>query len=60
MKKKFKKELLMNKKGNESFMSSIKCWTCNNIFAKGDVKARDHCYVIAKFHTQRMFHTKRL
>ena len=51
MKKKFKKELSMNKKGNENFMSSTKCWTCNNIFVKGDVKARDHCYVIAKFHT---------
>ena len=28
----------MNKKGNENFMSSTKCWTCNNIFVKGDVE----------------------
>ena len=49
MKKRFNKELVMTKEDDENFESSVKCWICDNSFAEGDVKVRDHCRVTGKY-----------
>ena len=36
----------MNKDDNENIEVPSKCWICDNSFAEGDVKVRDHCHVI--------------
>ena len=48
-KKHFNKELVMTKKDEENFESSLKCWICDNTFVEGDVKVRDHCHVTGKY-----------
>ena len=47
MKKHFNKELVTNKKDNEDFKSSTKCWICSNDYGDNDVKVQDHCYMEA-------------
>ena len=49
MKNHFIKDLVITKKNNEDFKKSSKCWICNNAYAKGDVKERDHCNVTGKY-----------
>ena len=49
MKKYFNKELLMTKEDNEDFEDSTKCWICDNAYADGDVKVRDHCHITGKY-----------
>ena len=48
MKKKFNKELMMTKKGNEDFENSTKYWICDNDYIDNDVKVRDHCHITGK------------
>ena len=48
-KKKIDKELVITKKDDEDFESSIKCWICDNGYADGNVKVRDHCHITGKF-----------
>ena len=49
MKKYFNKELVMNKKGDENFENSTKCWICNNLYVDGDVKRRDQGHISGKY-----------
>ena len=49
MKKCFKKELVMNKEGNEEFKNSIKCWICDNDYDDNDIKVRNHSHITRKF-----------
>ena len=39
MEKHFNKELLVNKKDNQGFNNSTKCWICDNNYNDIDVKA---------------------
>ena len=48
-KKKINKELVIAKKDDEDFESSIKCWICDNGYVDGNVKVRDHCHIIGKY-----------
>ena len=48
MKKYFNKKLVINKKHEEDFRGSTKCWACDNVYVKGDVKVRDVCHIIGK------------
>ena len=47
--KHFNKELVMNKKGNEDFGNSTKCWICDNNSTDNDVKVRDHYHITGKY-----------
>ena len=49
MKNNFKKELVMNKNGNEDFENSAKCWICDNDYIDNDVKIRYHCHITGKY-----------
>ena len=49
MKKYFNKELVITKGDNEDFEDSTKCWICDNAYADGDVKVRDHCHITGKY-----------
>ena len=49
MKKYFNKELVMAKKDVADFESSTKCWICENTYADGDVKVRDHYHINGKY-----------
>ena len=49
MRKCLKKELVMNKEGNEEFKNSIKCWICGNDYDDNDIKVRNHCHITRKF-----------
>ena len=49
MKKDFNKELIITKEDDGNFKNSAKCSTCNNSFAEGDVKVRDHCHDPIKY-----------
>ena len=49
MKKQFSKELVINKKDNEDFKNTAKCWICNNYCVDGNVKVTDHCYVTGEY-----------
>ena len=49
MKKHFNKEPVMNKKDNEDFKNSTKCWICDNDYIDNDVKLRDHCHITRKY-----------
>ena len=49
MKNNFKKELVMNKNGNEDFENSAKCWICDNDYIDNDVKTRYHCHITGKY-----------
>ena len=33
---------------DEDFENSNEWWICDNAYVKGDVKVRDHCYIIQK------------
>ena len=46
LKKHFNKELVINKKDDEDFKNSTKCWICENDYVGGDIKLRDHCHII--------------
>ena len=39
----------MNKKDNEEFENSDKCWISDNDYTDGDVKARDHCRITGQY-----------
>ena len=39
----------MTKEDNENFENSTKCWTCDNDYINGHVKARDHCHITRKY-----------
>ena len=45
-KKKFNKELAMNKEDNENFKKFTKCWICDNDYIDNDVKVRHHHHII--------------
>ena len=49
MKNYFNKELVMTKDDNEDFENSTKYWICDNDYADGDVKVRDHCHITGKY-----------
>ena len=49
MKKHFNKKLVMTVKDFEDFKNSTKCWICDNVCVKGDVKVRDHCHITGKY-----------
>ena len=48
LKKRFNKELVMTKEGNENFKNSTKCWICDDGYVGNDVKVRDHCHINGK------------
>ena len=48
LKKRFNKELVMTKEGNENFKNSAKCWICDDGYVGNDVKVRDHCHINGK------------
>ena len=39
----------MNKKDNEEFENSNKCWISDNDYTDGDVNVRDHCRITGKY-----------
>ena len=43
------KKLLMTKKDDENIKNSTKCWTCDNVYVKNDIKVRDHCHIARKY-----------
>ena len=49
MKNNFNKNIVMNKKDNENFENSTKCWICDNYYIGGDVKVGDHCRITGKY-----------
>ena len=49
MKKHFKKELVMTKKGDEDFENPTKCCIFKNVYVDGDVKVRGHCHMTGKY-----------
>ena len=49
MKKYFKKELVITKKGNEDFRKSFKRGICDNAFVDGNVNVRDPCHNTGKY-----------
>ena len=49
MKKDINKEFVMNKKDNEDFENSTKCWVCDNDGINGDVTVKDHCPITGKY-----------
>ena len=52
MKKRFHKELVMTKEGNESLgrqKNSTKCWICHNYYVDNYVKIKDHCQITGKY-----------
>ena len=40
---------MITKKDVEDFKNSTKCWICNNICTKSNVKVRDHCHITRKY-----------
>ena len=48
MRKHFNKKILMTTKDVEQFENSTKCQICNNYYADGDIKVRDHCHITGK------------
>ena len=44
-KKYFNQNLNITKKDDEDFKNSTKRWICDNAYADGDVKVRDHCHI---------------
>ena len=44
-KKYFNKKLVITKEVDEDFEDSTKCWICDNVYADGDVKVRDHFHI---------------
>ena len=34
---------------NQDFKNSTKCWICDNTYADGDVKVKDHCHITGKY-----------
>ena len=48
MKKRFNKNLIMNKEEEEQFQSSNTCWICEKLIEDDDEKARDHCHITGK------------
>ena len=48
-KKHLNKNLAMTKKYDEDFNNSTKCWICDNVYVKSDVKVRDHCHITVKY-----------
>ena len=49
MKKRFEKELVMNKEDNESFKNSAKCWMCCSDYVDIDFKVTDYCHITRKY-----------
>ena len=49
IKKHFNKNLVMSVEDERSFKSSNKCWICNQLFAAGNNKVRDHDHVTGKY-----------
>ena len=47
--KKFNKELVIKKENDEHFENSTKYWICDNVYADGDVKVRDHCHITGTY-----------
>ena len=45
MKKHFNKKLVMTTEDDEDFENS-KYWICDNVYADGNVKVRDHCHTV--------------
>ena len=45
IKKHFNKKLVMTKNDDEEFKNSTKCWICDNVYVKSDVKVRDRCHI---------------
>ena len=41
----FNKELLITKEDDKSFEKSTKFWICDNAYADGTVKVKDHCHI---------------
>ena len=39
---------MTNKKDNEEFEKSTKCWICDNVYINSDVKVTNHCHVTKK------------
>ena len=48
MEKHFIEKFVVTKK-NEDFVTSTKCWICDNDCVNGDVKAKDHCHITGKY-----------
>ena len=49
MKKHFNKKLVMTEKDDKDFKNFTKCWICDNVYVKGDVKVRGHCHITGKY-----------
>ena len=49
IKKYFNKEIVINKKGNEDFGNSTKCWIGDNDYTDNDIKVKDHCHITGKY-----------
>ena len=39
----------MTKADDEDSANSTKCWICDNAYADGDVKEKDHCHITGKY-----------
>ena len=48
MEKHFNKKFVMTKEDHEDFENFSKCWVCDNVYADGDVKVKDHCHIHGK------------
>ena len=40
---------MMTKADDEDSANSTKCWICDNAYADGDVKEKDHCHITGKY-----------
>ena len=49
MRRHFNKEIVLTEKDNENFKNSTKCWICDHVYVKGNVKVRDHCHITKKY-----------
>ena len=47
--KEFNKYVAMNKKDNEDFKNSIRCWICKKAYEEGEVRVKDHDHIIGKY-----------
>ena len=47
--KEFNNYVAMNKKDNEDFKISIKCWICKKAYEGSEVRVKDHDHIIGKY-----------
>ena len=40
---------MINKKDNEEFEMSTKCWICDNVYINSDLKVTNHCHATKKY-----------